>query len=398
MNATGKPLIAARVAISVACLVYAAVVMLSGLDRLAAIRPWLAARVPAELLVQGLAAKGHAALAAGDLDGATAIARMTVARAPVEPSSADLLGQTLYTKHDEAGAEAALRVAASMGWRMPFTQGYWMSRALQMGDYPVAAMRLDALLRQRPELMANQGLMAPVEGSPEGRAALATRLYADPNWLTIYAGEVGNVPADVMKLRAGVLTELARQGDAIGCDAIAPTVSRLIDTGNVSDASSLWHAHCPDAGKALVYDGNLVKASIGQDASAFAWSFMGNENIEMELGSVADNSGGHSVLVKNSSPQPLVFMRQLVMLAPGNYRLSWHADMVNADTVVSPDIRASLDCAVGASDGQPGKAGAGGLVALQLAVDGSCPARWLQFSIVPGGATVVSHIALDPVH
>ena len=397
MTATGKPLASARIAILAACLVYALLATVSGLDRFAAARPWLAARLPAGLLVQGLAAKGHAALAAGDVDGAIAAARMAVERAPVEPSSTDLLGQALYTKHDDAAAEAALRVSASAGWRMPFTQGYWMQRALQMGDYSVAAMRLDALLRQRPELMANQALMAPIEGVPEGRTALATRLYADPNWLKMYTGEVSNLPVDVMKLRAGVLTELARQGDVIGCDAIAPTISRLIDTGAVSDASVLWHAHCPDVGKALVYDGNLAKASIGQDASAFAWMFLGTDGLEMELSPLPDNAG-RGLFVKSSSAQPLVFMRQLVMLTPGNYRLSWHAEMANADTVVSPEIRASLDCAVGASDGQPGKAGTGGVVALQLAVDGTCPARWLQFSIVPGGATYLSHIALDPVH
>ena len=394
MTATGKPLTPARVAILGACLIYAVLAMASGLDRMAASRPWLAARLPAALLVQGLAAKGHAALAAGDVGGAITAARMAVARAPVEPSSSDLLGQALYTSHDEADAEAAARVAASMGWRMPFTQAYWLQRALQMGDYPVAAMRLDALLRQKPELMAKQALMAPIEGSAEGRNALATRLIANPNWLTIYAGQVNDAPADVIRSRGLVLAEMARQGGVIGCDAIAPTVARLIDTGAVNDAHALWHAHCPDAGKALVYDGNFAKASIGQDASAFAWMFMGTEGLEMELDS-------HRLLVKNGNARPVVFMRQLVMLPPGSYRLSWRAEIENVDpAIISPEIRASLDCGAGASNGQPGKSDAKtGRVVLPLVVDAACPAHWLQFSLAPGSLpTSLSDITLEQVH
>jgi tetratricopeptide (TPR) repeat protein len=232
---------------TVLAVVYAAVALANGADRIAATKEARALRFPRALAVESLGLAGERAIADARYDDALAIARSAVARAPIEPSSTALLGAAWLAKGDEDRAREAFTVAGKLGWRVPLTQAYWMRAALEAEDARIAALRLDALLRQQPALLAEDRLFAPIEATAEGRAALVSRLATRPPWLADYVNDHGAASREAMLRRAAVLLMLAATGQRLGCDMIRPAVVRLVVLNEPATAQQVWRAHCGNA-------------------------------------------------------------------------------------------------------------------------------------------------------
>jgi hypothetical protein len=58
---------------------------------------------------------------------------------------------------------------------------------------PVAAQRLDALLRQDPDIAVRDALISILLQTEEGRNALVERLRAVPAWAEIFARNTGTL-------------------------------------------------------------------------------------------------------------------------------------------------------------------------------------------------------------
>lgn len=330
-----------RAATVLACLTYAALALVSGLDRLAANDPALAQRVPVPFASQALRTLGAQAVERGQAGELLRLGKAALSDSPTDPQSPALLGAGLLASGNRAGAEQAFRVAGKLGWRVPITQSYWMSRALAQGDYTRAALRLDALLRQQPALHRQRDLMNPMERNPAGRAALIARMTANPVWVAYYAGDVADLPIEVMQQRGVVLLEAAARGQVLGCPAIAPSAARLAVLGLFNEGSALWRAHCPAAGTDLVADGNFAMASLGEKPNSFAWEVLGDS--ELSLGLVPSPSGaGQRLTLDGSSAHPRLFLTQMLTLTPGRYWLSWSAG--NTQLQPSDLVLASLVC------------------------------------------------------
>ena len=226
-------------------LFYTGLVLGSGLDRLTATRPELADHIPSLFASEALRIAGSKAFANGDVKTTLALAKGALRDAPADPQSAAMLGASLLLSGDRTQADKAFRVAGRLGWRVPITQSYWMGKALAVGDYEVAALRLDALLRQQPGLLSQSQLLGPMERNPAGRAALVRRMALRPEWLLPYVAVDASSPADVMLRRSEVLEEAARKGLVLGCGSIAPTIARLIELNLRDEAGRLSRAHCP---------------------------------------------------------------------------------------------------------------------------------------------------------
>lgn len=227
--------------------VYIALVLANGADRIAATNVSKALRSPRALAVESLGLAGERAIADMRYDDALAIAQSAVARAPIEPSSTALLGAAWLGKGDENRAREAFTVAGRLGWRVPLTQAYWMRAALEADDPRIAALRLDALLRQQPALLGEDRLLAPLEASASGRTALVSRLATRPPWLADYVNDHGAASREAMLRRASVLLTLAATGQRLGCDMIRPAAVRLVVLNEPGFAQQVWRAHCGDA-------------------------------------------------------------------------------------------------------------------------------------------------------
>lgn len=388
--------IARKVAIVACAAVFALLALGSGLDRIAQARPALAPHVPAPFASQALRSAGREALARGDAAASLKLGKAAVVDAPVEPESTALLGMARLAAGDRSGGERAFRVAGQLGWRVPYTQAYWMDRALAVGDYRVAAMRLDAMLRQQPELLANRALLDPLEQAPAGRAALAERLMTAPGWLVPYSTQVTGLARDVLLQRAQVLGEVARRGGSTGCEAIAPLVEQLVDAQAVAEGSALWRQHCPGATQTMVHDGNFVAAMLEQDRSQFTWTFIGQGDASA-LFEPAPNPPAKLLAIDSTALYPRLIARQLVLAGPGRYRLTWLA--IGADGGPSDLALAAFACTPDPKDWLSARFDATRHRWIaEFTIDGSCAARWLGFGIAPRPGNVkLGQIALERI-
>ncbi|WP_296678289.1 hypothetical protein [Novosphingobium sp.] len=377
----GRPSALIRIMVAAASMCLAAVAILDGLDRISAERPGVARRVPALFASEAHLARARIALESGDGKAALVEAEAAVDAAPLDPGSSATLGAARLALQQNRSAQSAFRIAGKLGWRIFFTQAYWMQRALAVGDYSVAAMRLDALARQDPALLRHHELLDPFEANPAGQAALAKRLAVAP-WRVAYAADTSGLPPGMLAQRGLVLAELARQGTVLGCRTIAPAVSGLLDQRALVDASALWRSHCPDARSTLIYDGDFVAAITDDDRNDFAWSFIGQSDLAMVL-TPADEGKGQQVAVDSTAQRRSLFLRQLLLVPPGIYRLSWRAQ--TADGNPSSAAVPLVFC-----EGAPETEVAGihsptadrwsGI----LTIDKACPAHWLGFAVRPG--------------
>lgn len=384
-----------RLAVTIGCLALAAVSLFNGLDRLSADRPQVARWVPSAFASQAHLARARTALDKGEATVAAEEAERALAAAPLDPASSATLGAAKLALRDDVAADAAFRISGQLGWRIFYTQAYLIQRALAVGDYRVAALRVDALARQDPSLLRQRALLDPMQSSARGEAALIDRMARAP-WRSAYAADVEGLPFDVLASRARLLEGLAGAGTVLGCDTIAPLVSGLISGAAIDQAGRVWHKHCPSARGTLIYDGNLDAARVEYDRNDFAWSFVGQSGISMVLVRSAAGSG-RELTVDSSARKTALFMRQMVLAAPGRYRLTWTAR--NDDGSPNAMIAAQIFCP-GAPERtyDPLYDERTQRWSAAVELDGACPAHWIGFAVKPGTTRfALTAIELSPV-
>lgn len=368
----------------------------SGIDRMARSDPAIARMVPDWFATIALRTLGGRALAAGRGADAAAYGWHAVNRAPTDAEAVALLAAGRLANGDRAGAQRAFAVAGRMGWRVPITQAYWFDRALAAKDYDAAVERLDALLRQQPTLVGQQGLLDRVEQNPEARAALIARLDPRTAWLGKYLEEVFALPPQALRQRATVLIEAARGGLVLGCDASASLAGAMANRGLYEEAHRFWRAECPPAGESLLGDAGFARLSLQGARSPFDWTVVGSG--EISLGLVDNPAGqGRRLTVAGAPPVTQPILTRLLVLPRGRYRLSWEAR--DAAGRPSPRIRAALDCKEApVSWIEPAHDQAARRWSDVIEVPANCPVQVLTFALAPGDGELLSlgEVSLRP--
>ncbi|HOB13859.1 MAG TPA: hypothetical protein PKN09_06420 [Novosphingobium sp.] len=373
-------------------LAFAALALANGFDRASAQRPALAVYVPAPFKAQAWRVESARALEAGDKDDATAAARAAVLADPVDPRSTALLGAAQLAAGERVKADRSFRIAARFGWRDPLTQLYFMNAALNAGEPRLAALRLDAVLRQAPNFPVRDMLLAQFLGSADARAALAERLALRPAWTFAFLNHASQLPLPEQQARAGIV---AGMNPPWGCDVVAPLVTRLVLSGAAGDAHQLWRAQCPAAAE-LVADPHFAALPTGRAAIAFEWNLAASGDVSA-MRSAVGGEPGLTVSASGPVPQPVAW--QMLVLKPGRYRIGWTA--LAGDGSAAPGIGAALTC--GPADRNliaagPAPTGGKGRFAAEVSVDASCPARYLVFWQTPGpGEARIDDVTLAPL-
>lgn len=375
---------------------YCLLALASGLDRAGAKNQDLATRLPDRFAALSIVSKGQAALNEGDGPRIRGLGEMAIKRAPLEPSSPALLGVGQLLVRDFTGAEASFHVAGQMGWRIALTENYLMRQALAQGDYAVAAMRMDSLLRQNPLLTRDRAFLAPFEADPRGRTALASRILAGPGWTDTYLNMIETAaPAHVAE-RARVIMALARQGRQLGCVRISPFVDRMLASAADREAAALWKAHCPGAARAIVYDGQFRAAALDHARNGFDWNIFGRSDVAVVFGTAAAGRG-YNVIADGTNDRDRLFLRQRLLLESGSYQLSWVSR--DAQGAPSPRVRANFGCSADPEAWlSPEFTSAAGRWSTRIAAQSGCDVGWLAFALAPGsGAVALGDIRIEPV-
>jgi len=368
--------------------VFAALALGSGLDRLSATRPGAAAWVPKPLRAEAWRAEAARLLAAGDGAGASVMAEQAVRADPIDPRSTALLGAGQLADRKAVKADRSFRVAARFGWRDPLTQIYFMNAGFAAGQPRLAAMRLDALLRQAPFLPVRDMLFAEFEATPDRRAALAERLAMKPSWTEAFLIRSGDLPLASLQARAAIVGTM--KGPDWNCDTIETLVIKLINKGGIADAKRLWLAQCSYASPGIA-DPRFTRLQRVNHPVAFEWNLAASGDVSITPGS---SEGG--LLVRVSGPASLPVAWQMITPAPGRYRLSWTAQTASGGSAGGAGL--SLSCI--RNDRQTVTAtdlGKGRFEAV-VNVDGACAGHYLTLWLSPGTEDVrFDSIAISPL-
>lgn len=373
-----------------AVVAFAALASANGLDRAAAVNGGVASWVPQPLRAEAYRAQAEAALRAGEFGAAELAARQAINADPVDPRSAALLGASRLAAGRPAAADQAFRVAARFGWRDPLTQLYFMDAALNDGQPRMAALRLDALLRQAPYFPVRDMLLARFTATEAGRQALAERLALRPAWLDAFLGGGADLPVAALEARAGVAEAIP--GERLGCARVAPLVTRLVNKGSARSAKQLWLAQCPAAAKGIA-DPGFAAAGRSSNPTPFEWNLAASGDVSAAP-AAAPQSG---LLARLSAPASRPIAWQMLVLEPGRYRLTGRA--VYADGTMAKSFALSLPCRFGDRtplEITPGKAA--GSFSADVEVDAACSGRYLTLWLTPAGDEVrFDAFAIEPL-
>lgn len=374
-----------RGAVIVGALAFSLAALGSGLDRMSRSDPRIAAVVPGPFRANADRALAQLALGSENYAAMKAPAAAAVRRDPMVATSSALYGWSLYASGEGEPATQAFRVAGQLGWRDPLVQIYWFAAAMEQADYPVAAMRLDALLRQVPGDPQRDPLVYRLEAVPQGRAALVERLRERPNWLAAYASDINPLPPQQAEARYQTLLLLGQSGARLGCEGIARYVSRLASAKMPDQALGLRAAHCPGNG-GLLSDGQFENARLDRPLTPFDWNFAADGSLDMVL---AEHPGmrGKALAVANTSPVTRAFATQTLRLVPGRYRL---AGSISGESPADlARFGLALNCA-GEVRSDISRIGFGkDRFAVDLDIGKGCATQMLSLTIAPGTSQVV---------
>jgi hypothetical protein len=313
-----------------------------------------------------------------------------VAREPLDQQALSELSRALSRQGDNTRAERALEVAHRLGWRDQATQVRWIEYRIEHHDFAAAALALDALLRQRPALVAHGDLLEPFERAPRGREALARRMAASSEWVRRYAGDWSGLSASGRVLRAGLLRELARQEHLLGCAAAAAAAESLVQGGEIRLAGAVWRAHCRSKGGRPVNEVGLAQVALDNRGGPFIWSLLANGALDVRL--EAGDGPDRRLWVGNRASWTMPFATKLLTVGPGRYRLSWRGNAATESPVV-----ASVGCkAMGGDWLVPTWDRGTGRWSLEFTAGDVCPAR-LTLAVRPKvERTPLARMALTP--
>lgn len=317
-------------------------------------------------------------------------AQALVRKEPLESRATSMLGTALLQRGDTAAAERAFSVARELGWRDRTTQIYWADRDLRRGDYRAAARSLDALLRQHPSLVDRQDLLGPFERDPAARAALARRMAEPSEWVWRYTLDWSGLTAPRMLVRVAMLEERASQNRPIGCTAAVGPVDGLVSVNAFALARSLWRRHCRDRSGGPLGDGSFIAANFEGKGGPFSWLFFSSGDVATRFEAI--DARERRLVASNSGGTVLPLAAQMLIAAPGAYRLSWRSDGAAGALVAAVGCQpASGEWQSSLIDSRTGRR------FVDLMVEASCPAPWLTLGISPStGDVTLEGVVLAP--
>jgi hypothetical protein len=261
-------------------------------------------------------------LASRDAGNAARLAARSLRRSPLNGAALATYGLAMERLDRPRLADAAMTLAGARGWRDLVTQIWLLRRDLLAARYPGAVDHADALLRRIPSPPPIVfAVLATAARDPRAIAPIADRLAVAPTWrpafFTFLAEQAQPSAADIS---FALLTRLAA-GPTPPTDAeIGAYLRVLLARGRYREADQAWRRLSPLAAARSggVHDGDFEQTP---GSTPFDWSLSSGIGW---TASVADSpsGGGKALNVAYDGVSPAQPLRQLLVLAPGAYRLS----------------------------------------------------------------------------
>ncbi|AKM09225.1 hypothetical protein [Croceicoccus naphthovorans] len=236
---------------------------------------------------------------------------------PLQPGAMALAALALQAEGREAASGLVIRAAAMQGWRDPLAQSWAVQQALVSGHPNIAAERMEALLRAAPESALAAPVLASVTADGDARRALAKRMTIGEPWsdavlpMLAEQGSPGLVPLAREARRSGYLPARAGLVDAVG---------RAAQRDPALGQDLLAALAGPrDLARTGLWDAAFAAVKLPRDqVTPFEWA-------RMPAAGVALSSAKGRLNVKRTAHTPAHVAAITAVVAPGRYRLTWHA-------------------------------------------------------------------------
>lgn len=246
-------------------------------------------------------------------------ARAVLDRSPLQARALSLMA-TARDRRGRSGEAGRLIDAAGTLSRRDNVANLWLfGRAMERADYETALSHADALMRR--DIDANRPVMAVIVSAARDPAIiepLAKRLALSPSWRnTFFEFTLRNpLPPFVYSLFGA----MQAQGAPPTAGEMGAYLGRLVQAGDYEQAYLAWLLSLSSDGLkdlAYVYDGTFEGR---ETIPPFGWTFKTGAG---GLAVIEDAPGGGKALLVNSNGYTQAdFATQLVVLAPGVYRLT----------------------------------------------------------------------------
>lgn len=263
---------------------------------------------------------GLDALAAGQTDEATGLARRSIALAPMNPPAAGLLVSAWQTAGRPQDAGRLLAVVRRLGWREPRIQFALLEQAERARNDEAVVIHADALLRTGNYVAQVRPFLRQLEWIPAANAALARALAKDPAWRGEFLTNLADLDPQDVAMHARLLTHLAGTGVAAQPAEIDALLRYLVDHERVSEAAGYAVAFRRLDDRANLIDaGSLEPLDRTGPGHPFAWQ------PGTALGTTVSATPDRGIAIASARSTAGTALRRLTALSAGRHRLRGHA-------------------------------------------------------------------------
>jgi tetratricopeptide (TPR) repeat protein len=269
-----------------------------------------------------LSALARQRLAAGDAHDAARLAADALRRAPLNASALATYGLAMERLGQPRLGDRAMTLAGERGWRDVLTQVWLFRRDLLSSHFAPAFNHADALLRRESTpVPAALQILALAVRDPRAVAPLGDRLAANPAWRQAFLGYLGSQARDPAASAAldALINRLASGPTPLTGDEVGAYVRSLVAQEKYQQAMQAWRRLLPaSAGTGGVADGDFARTP---GSSPFDWTLASAVGWTAAIGD-SPTGGGQALNIAYDAVSPPQPVRQLLVLAPGAWRLS----------------------------------------------------------------------------
>lgn len=259
-------------------------------------------------------------------------------------------GHLAHVSEDEARANAFMQAAARRSLRQSAALYWVMQKSYERGDYTTAAYYADALLRTRPQLIAQvTPTLARMAENDAAQGELTKLLAGNPPWRRQF---FSSLPTSISDARTPLNLLLSlRETAAPPATADLQTYVHFLIKHNLYEiAYYAWLQFLPP--EQLSNVGFLFNGSFETDPSTlpFDWVITRGSGVTIDLASKPDEPGGRALFIEFGYGRvDFRGVSQLVMLAPGSYQFE---GKYKGDVMGRRGLLWRIACAGGARIGQ----------------------------------------------
>jgi tetratricopeptide (TPR) repeat protein len=255
-----------------------------------------------------------------DLRAAQRWAQRALRSRPLDDRAVFLLGVIAQRNGDKQKAAALMNIAGERTWRDLGTQIWLFENEVRRGDFTHALEHADAMLRVDPHFDTQLfPTLAAFTAVPPAFQALVHILETDPPWRSWYLTQASSRLANQARLDE-LYTLLMKSKAPPSKDELHPYLNRLLKDGRFPEAYKIWLSTLTPAempnGK-YPYNRDF---SFPIDGLPFNWDLTSIPGADVRI--ISTDAGRKHALRVQFSGARVSFenVRQVMMLAPGNYR------------------------------------------------------------------------------